>query len=60
MSYMVSLTTHINDITVQDLVTRGEGWVRDVVLIITDSEVIMKEDASQVMSCLLENFIHYI
>ena len=28
--------------------TRGEGWVRDVVLMISDSEVIMKEDGTQV------------
>lgn len=32
---------------VKDLVTRGEGWVRDVVLMISDSEVIMKEDGTQ-------------
>ena len=28
--------------------TRGEGWVRDVVLMVTDSEIVMKEDSTQV------------
>ncbi|XP_065901844.1 epidermal growth factor receptor kinase substrate 8-like isoform X2 [Dysidea avara] len=32
---------------VKDLVTRGEGWVRDVVLMVGSSDVIMKEDSTQ-------------
>ena len=36
----------------QDLVTRGEGWVRDVVLMIGSSDVTMKEDSTQVMIIL--------
>ena len=33
--------------------TRGEGWVRDVVLMVTDSELIMKEDGTQVTMMML-------
>ena len=33
--------------------TRGEGWVRDVVLMVGSSDVIMKEDSTQVVIILL-------
>ena len=36
----------------QDLVTRGEGWVRDVVLMVGSSDVTMKEDSTQVLTTL--------